>query len=306
MRFMCFANPVLLTLLMSAKLDIFIDATFSMTPSPFYQTFIVMVYDRQTMMYVPVMYFLMTHKVQELYMHVFQQIIVLSKYRINVNSYTSDFERAIINAAKHYFPEGFHNGCFFHFKQAIRKHMIEVLYFHKALVSLFMDVGKLDLLTVIPVEEILPYGIPYLRELMESDLTYLSDIYESNHLDFVEEDERERWDQFWDYFSKQWLPIKDSWNISGEDDQYRKYVNRTNNALESYNRRFQELFKRGGKVKLLEFVEITEKESRQQAQYLDDIRNGRRKQPTRDNNCIPKIPVEYLAFKQRTLKKAGV
>ena len=37
MRFMCFANPVLLTLLMSAKLDIFIDATFSI-PSPFYQT----------------------------------------------------------------------------------------------------------------------------------------------------------------------------------------------------------------------------------------------------------------------------
>ena len=112
MQFMCYANPVLLTLLMSAKLHIFIDATFPMTPSPFYQTFIVMVYDRQTMMYVPVMYFLMTHKVQELYMHVFQQIIVLSKYRINVNFYTSDFERAIINAAKHYFPEGFHNGCF--------------------------------------------------------------------------------------------------------------------------------------------------------------------------------------------------
>ena len=150
MRFMCFANPVLLTLLMSAKLDIFIDATFSMTPSPFYQTFIVMVYDRQTMMYVPVMYFLMTHKAQELYVHVFQKIVVLSKYRINMNSYRSYFERAIINAAKHYFPEGFHNGCFFHFKQAIRKHMIEVLYFHKALVSPFMDMDKLDLLTVIP------------------------------------------------------------------------------------------------------------------------------------------------------------
>ena len=211
-----------------------------------------------------------------------------------MNSYTSDFERAIINAAKHYFTEGFHNGCFFHFKQAIRKHMIEVLYFHKALVSLFMEVGKLDLLTVIPVEEILPYGIPYLRELMESDLTYLSDIYESDDINFVEEDERERWDQFWDYFSRQWMPIKDSWNISGEDDQYRKYVNRTNNALENYNQRFQELFKCGGKVKLLEFVKITEHKSRQQVQYLDDIRNGRRKQPTRDNNCIPNVPAKNI------------
>ena len=76
--------------------------------------------------------------------------------------------------------------------------MIGVLHFHKALVSLFMDVGKLDLLTVIPVEEILPYDIPYLRERMESDLTYLSDIYKSDDLNFVEEDERERWDQFWD------------------------------------------------------------------------------------------------------------
>ena len=111
--------------------------------------------------------------------------------------------------------------------------MIEVLYFQKELVSLFMEVQKLDLLIVIPVEEILPCGIPYLCGLTESVLTCLSDIYESHDLDFVEEDEHERWDQFLDYFNRQWLPIKDSWSISGEDDQYRKHVNSAKTALES-------------------------------------------------------------------------
>ena len=66
-RIMIFANPALLALLCALSADIFIDATFSCTPLPFYQTLIIMVHDPITNMYVPIMYALMTTKSYESY-----------------------------------------------------------------------------------------------------------------------------------------------------------------------------------------------------------------------------------------------
>ena len=66
-RIMIFANPALLALLCALSVDIFIDATFSCTPLPFYQTLIIMVHDPITNMYVPIMYALMTTKSYESY-----------------------------------------------------------------------------------------------------------------------------------------------------------------------------------------------------------------------------------------------
>eukprot|EP00956_Cyclotella_meneghiniana_P009729 scaffold13469_cov37-Cyclotella_meneghiniana.AAC.1 len=66
-KYMIFGNPVLFTLLAARALDLFIDATFSMTPHPFYQVLIIMVHDCQTDLYVPVIYALMTHKCEDLY-----------------------------------------------------------------------------------------------------------------------------------------------------------------------------------------------------------------------------------------------
>ena len=301
-RVMAFGNPALISLLMTPKLDLFFDGTFCMTPAPFYQTFILMVYDQQTKMYVPVLYFLMTHKLQHLYWHVFNWVVILSDWKLDVRSYTSDFEMAIVNAAKHQFPEGYHIGCFFHFKQAVRKHMIEKLYFHRAIVRKFMQIGVLDLLTIIPVDDIIPYRIPYLRDMMESDMTYLEEIYNADGLEYIEDVEKNMWEQFWAYFDKQWMgKLHDSWNIHDQDDHYKDYVNRTNNALESYNRCYQDLFPTcGHKVRLTEWVEITQQDSRYQAEQLEDIRRGRRKQPTHKGSAIPELPAEYLLFKELT------
>ena len=298
MRMMCFANPALLFLLKSASLELFMDATFSMTPVPFYQTFIVMVFDRQTSMFVPITYILMTNKTEALYMHVLAQLTALANFRLDVKSFTSDFERAMINAGKHHFPGSTHNGCFFHFKQAICKHMVEKLGFHWHYVSNFMIPGNLDLLCILPLDEIKPYGIPFLRDIFESDLSLLADIYEDDNFDFEQEEELKRWDMFWEYFERQWMPIKDSWNFSGLSEKEMESLKTTNNALESYNKHFSNLFKQG-KVRLNEFVEVVEKESRDQAIALEDIRRGRRKAPKCPKKSGLEIPRAYNEIKER-------
>ena len=44
--------------------------------------------------------------------------------------------------------------------------------------------------------------------------------------------EIKKWDLFWEYFTKTWISILDSWNICLEDGSYKNLMNRTNNGLE--------------------------------------------------------------------------
>lgn len=99
-----------------------------------------------------------------------------------------------------------------------------------------MSVGFLDLLTVIPQDKVQKIGIPFVRSLIEDGQT---------------NEDIKKWDQFWAYFTKTWLPIVDSWNICLEEGSYKKLLNRTNNRLEWYNWRFDGLFLKN--PSLLEF-----------------------------------------------------
>ena len=90
-----------------------------------------------------------------------------------------------------------------------------------------MEVGVLDMLCIISRNGIEKYGIPFLR-------TFLKEGADSKTI--------EKWDAFWVYFSRQWLPIVESWNIFGENGKLLECRNWTNNALKSYNRRFNDLF----------------------------------------------------------------
>jgi hypothetical protein len=91
-----FANSALLGLL-NGVVDLFIDATFSCAPTPFYQCLIMMVFDPSTSHYVPVIYALMMHKCQELYWQVFNQVFFLTKWKMRVRTFTSNFEQAMMN-----------------------------------------------------------------------------------------------------------------------------------------------------------------------------------------------------------------
>jgi hypothetical protein len=73
-------------------------------------------------------------------------------------------------------------------------------------------------------------------------------------------------------------------------------VNRTNNALKSYNPRFNALFLK--QPSLIEFTMIIEKESREQAQIRQDIVTGRKQDPERKDIWILTIPESYIQFKE--------
>ncbi len=107
----------------------------------------------------------------------------------------------------------------------------------------------------------------------------------------------EKWQTFWNYFLRQWMPILWRWNISqkeGPDGSFFDVVNRTNNGLERYNLHFNRLFNK--RPSLLEFVQIIEKESRFQGQKLNDIKYGKRKEVEREEQTIPVVPVAYTDF----------
>jgi hypothetical protein len=246
-----------------------------------------MVHDQQTGKYVPVITILMTHFNQYLYWEALTRVVVLSDWKLDVGSYTTDFERAVMNECAQHFPEGVHIGCFFHLKQAVRKHMLEKLKFNGDVITAFMETGAFDLLTILPHDEVESYGIDYLRSIFEPD--------------DLSVEEKARWVEFWNYYGRQWSPILDSWNICDADGDVKAFVNRTNNALERYNRRFNDLFHK--KPSLIEFVQILEEESRKQAAELEDIRKSRRVKPMYQERTIPAIPAAYVTF--RDAKKAA-
>lgn len=115
-----------------------------------------------------------------------------------------------------------------HLKQAWRRFLVKELWMDEGSATTAMKIGLLDLLSVIPQEEVIEYGIPFLHSLLEAG---------------KEQKTVALWDKFWAYFHKTWIPILKSWNIciGGE---YIKLVNRTNNGLEQYNRKFNGLFRK--------------------------------------------------------------
>lgn len=100
--------------------------------------------------------------------------------------------------------------------------MIDLLI-PKETVSHVMTSGVIDVLTVIPISEIAEKGIPFVRSRVD----------ESGH--------RGKWDTFWRYFKRTWMHTYDPelWNVNAIVETT-DIVNRTNNALERFNRDLNE------------------------------------------------------------------
>jgi hypothetical protein len=163
------ANPKLLKFV-KGHVDICIDATFNPgTPSPFYQCLIIMTFDNQTSSYVPIIYALMTHKCSELNNLVFSQIATLMQGKMKVKTFTTDFERGMMNMLA--FHGGTHVGCLFHLKQAWLKYLKEHCGLAQASsLGGVMEVGALDLLCVLLCGDVLESGIPYVRFIIEKGI----------------------------------------------------------------------------------------------------------------------------------------
>ncbi len=156
-------------------------------PSPFCQAMTFIIHDRQTNKCVPVVYILMSH--------------TISEWKVDVATFTTDFKGALMNQCSIQFNKGQHICLLSGFKQAWRRYLTEELRFSMEEVEYGMQVGVLDLLTIIPQDEVESFEIPYVRSLLEKDL---------------DEEGARKWDMFWQYFAKQWLPIKDTWNVTRE------------------------------------------------------------------------------------------
>ena len=192
----------------------------------------------------------------------------------------------MMNEAKFQFgADATHVGCLFHLKQAWRRCLISEIKMPEKDVKRVMQIGVLDLLCVIPRDEIVKYGIPFLREKLETD---------------ADADTINRWNIFWKYFDY-WLSIIPSWNICKENGEFIELNNRTNNALERYNHDFNKLFQK--KPSLIEFVQTCEEESRHQADQLRQIRAGKRLEIEHDEATIPAIDPEYYNFKKKSSRK---
>ena len=148
---MVYGNPSLLGT-MVGDIQVYIDDTFRIYPSQFYQCLIIMVFDLQLSVYVPVFYVLTTGNTENLYWYALDQIYVASKRKLDPFSVTCAFEKALQNSVRGQFTNSLLNICLFYWKHAIRKKMIEFKIENEQM-KLVMSESVLDILTVTPRDE---------------------------------------------------------------------------------------------------------------------------------------------------------
>lgn len=208
-RFVCWAHPDLVHVARYPRNHLFIDATFRCVPRGFKQCLIFMIHDAASDVYLPVFYVLMSGKTEWCYWVAINYVLIATQLKLEPASVTCDFERALINAVQDQFPTASLVGCLFHWKQAIRRKMIE-FRLPEVQVRQLMTPGVFDILTIIPINQIEKVGIPFVRSLID------------------ETGDKLKWENFWKYFVNTWMVNykPEWWNInqianSDEDIQNR-------------------------------------------------------------------------------------
>ena len=112
-------------------------------------------------------------------------------------------------------------------------------------------------------KEILTKGIPYVKSIIDKETK-------------GKEDKR-KWNIFWDtYFIKFWMK-SDKFiscrNINSGDDSHTEIQNRTNNALERYNRTLNDKLSSPHPL-FIQFMTTIEEEAHEQVIRLHNIRTG--------------------------------
>lgn len=100
----------------------FIDSTFYIVPSSFYQFLVILIFEETTNLYMPVCFALASRKNEDIYKRIFRDVkeFILEK-QYEMKRITIDFEKAQKEAASQIFPNTNFIGCKFHFLQAIRR-----------------------------------------------------------------------------------------------------------------------------------------------------------------------------------------
>ncbi|KII66998.1 hypothetical protein RF11_13656 [Thelohanellus kitauei] len=114
-RLIMWAHPQLLLILSRQSITAFLDGTFKCVPHLFKQCLILMVFDDETDLYVPVIYCLVQNKNEWTFWHFFHFIIVATNMKFNPACIVADFERGLMNSIRDQFPNTNIRGCFFSF-----------------------------------------------------------------------------------------------------------------------------------------------------------------------------------------------
>lgn len=190
-----------------------LDATFKVVPlGEFNQLLIIHIALPFVEKTVPFIFVLMSRKTQECYRHLFENID-RNIFSLRCNSFTTDFEHAMRNALKVIFPTADFCTCWFHYRQAIRRHAIAIPKFVEKIQAnpAFMEIyGKLLCLPLLPAKMI--------------NGTFNVIKAEAKSID------AKLFRRFLKYFERQWIQQEGATSIS----VYRK-TTRTNNAVEAYN-----------------------------------------------------------------------
>lgn len=328
-RIIGWGHPIMMDMLKETRRNIFIDCTFQCVPQGFEQLLILMVYSKPRKYYFPCFYVLMQEKTQFAYEVVFKHIhTALEMKKIDVATATCDFEKALVNALKKTYGKKRTRYilCFFHFKQAIRRKLRDSLHLPNDVIAVLVGGkttttnaqgemesvridGLIDLLTVIPPNEIEVIGIPYIREVMKD----------------IEKLYPEKFDEFWKYFVRVWLKTYEptDWNIGtlrkemettsyssdmeeddpedDDDEAEESIVNRTNNALECHNKFVNNSFP-CSHPSVVDFVATLRLMAQKQVQKFKSMMNGtyHPKKHAPLTRCT--IPSDYENFRQELLQ----
>ena len=122
---MVYESPSLFGIL-TGEVQLYIDGIFKICPSQFYQCLMIIVFDLQTLVYVPVFYVLMMRKMGNLYWHVLYWVSITCQLKLDPFFITSEFENVSYNIVCGQFNKAIFNGHLFHREKEIRRKMIEM------------------------------------------------------------------------------------------------------------------------------------------------------------------------------------
>ncbi|XP_057329248.1 uncharacterized protein LOC130671115 isoform X2 [Microplitis mediator] len=211
--------------------DLYVDATYKVCPrepsKKIYQFFTIMASLNDTVL--PVAWSFMSNKSKPCYAAVINHFVQLTPH-LRVLSITSDFEIGLLKVFRDFYPNAISHGCYFHYVQALMKKAKKIGLLEK--LREWEDgkeyFRKLIGLAFLPANQI------------QQAFDYLNDLYAVFLPHFQ---------TFLTYYKSYWIN-----NIKPENFTIYNILNRTNNFVESYNRRLKDKF--GIHPRIWQFTEL--------------------------------------------------
>jgi hypothetical protein len=285
-RLIGWAHPRLLQLLRYPGVQLFVDGTFQSVPRSFHQCVVVKVHDAASRVFIPVFYTLTTNRTATAYARMFRCIADAMGQAPRPAQVVVDFQQALIDSVGVSYPDARVIGCFFHWKQAIKRRMV-ALHLPAPEISIAMEVGVLDMLTVVPPAEVDPLGLAFVQRRIGERCREDGVHYSS-----------ERWSTFWAYFRRTWLRLfpVNVWNVHAMNLQV---VSRTNNPLERFNRELNAAIS-SPHPSLAGFIGSIDSLSQRYVRLLNDITNRRAVAPQQG---VVRLPVAVPLTRQGTQRR---